>query len=132
MIYNGQETGNRKRLAFFEKDPIEWQTHPLSELFQKLIKLRKINTTLWNGRWGADMVQVVNSSPAEIFSFVRANDKDKVFAVFNFSATKQNVSFSGTMYHGDYRNFSSGETLSLGAKDTLELEPWSYRVFTRQ
>ena len=132
MIYNGQEAGNGKRLAFFDKDPIEWQTNPLSDLFQKLIKLRKSNSALWNGRWGADMVQVVNSSPAEIFSFVRANDKDKVIAVFNFSTKKQSVSFSGTLYHDDYRDFSSGEELLLGADSKLELEPWSYRVFTRQ
>ncbi|MGB7451374.1 MAG: alpha-amylase family glycosyl hydrolase [Lysobacterales bacterium] len=132
MIYNGQEAGNGKRLAFFDKDPIEWQTHPLSDLFQKLIKLRKSNTALWNGRWGADMVQVVNSSPARIFSFVRANDKDKVFAVFNFSTNKQSVSFSGTLYHDVYRDFSSGKELLLGADSKLELEPWSYRVFTRQ
>ena len=132
MIYNGQEAGSRKRLAFFDKDPIEWQAHPLSDLFQKLIKLRKNNTALWSGRWGAGMTQVLNGSPTEIFSFVRANDTDKVFAVFNFSAVKQNVSFSGTLYHGDYQDFASGENLSLGAKDKLELEPWSYRVFIQK
>lgn len=132
LIYNGQEAGNNKRLAFFDKDPIEWQEHPLEDLFSRLIKLKKSHSTLWNGRWGADMNQVVNSSPAEIFSFVRANDKDKVFAVFNFSAQRQNVSFSGALYHDDYRDFSSGEDISLSTDSTLELEPWSYRVFTRQ
>ena len=119
-------------MAFFEKDPIEWQAHPLSDLFQMLIKIRKNNTALWNGRWGAGMTQVINSSPTNIFSFVRANDTDKVFAVFNFSEEKQSVSFSGTLYHGDYRDFASGENLSLGAKDELELEPWSYRVFSQK
>lgn len=28
MIYNGQEAGNSRRLAFFGKDPIAWRTHP--------------------------------------------------------------------------------------------------------
>ena len=132
MIYNGQEAGDSKRLAFFDKDPIEWQEHPLSDLFQNLIKLKKNNTALWNGRWGADMIQVVNSSPTEIFSFIRVNDRNKVFAVFNFSTNKLNASFSGSLYHDDYRDFVSGEEVSLGAESKLELEPWSYRVFTRQ
>ena len=54
MIYNGQEAGNPKRLAFFEKDPIEWREHPIGELYQRLLELKKSNTALWNGHWGAD------------------------------------------------------------------------------
>jgi len=132
MIYNGQEAGNSKRLAFFDKDPIEWQKHPLEDLFRRLIKLKKDHSTLWNGRWGADMIQVPNSAASSIFSFVRVNEQDKVFAVFNFSDIAQSVKFSGTLYHDDYRDFSSGEDISLSTDSTLELGPWSYRVFTRQ
>ncbi len=132
MIYNGQEAGNNKQLAFFDKDPIEWQKHPLEDLFRRLIKLKKDHSTLWNGRWGADMIQVPNSTASSIFSFVRVNEQDKVFAVFNFSDVAQSVTFSGTLYHDDYRDFSSGEDISLSTGSTLELEPWSYRVFTRK
>ena len=130
MIYNGQEAGSTERLAFFDKDPIKWQAHPLGDLFQRLIKLKKSNTTLWNGGWGADMIQVVNSSPSEVFSFVRLNDQNKIFAVFNFSAQEQKVSFSDTLYQGDYRDFSSGDQVTLAAEYELEMPPWSYRVFT--
>jgi glycosidase len=130
MIYNGQEAGNKERLAFFEKDPIEWQAHPVGDLYRKLIKLKKRNSTLWNGHWGASMIQVTNSSPSNIFSFVRVNERDKVFAVFNFSAEQQTVSFSGTLYEGEYRDFSDGNIVNLTNDSTLELLPWSYRVFT--
>jgi len=129
MIYNGQEAGNTRRLAFFDKDPIEWRTHPLGDLYQRLIKLKKSNTALWNGQWGSDMIQVVNSAPSNVFSFVRANDKNKVFAVFNFSAHKQKVSFSDVLYQGDYRDFSSGNQVSLTETSELEMPPWSFRVF---
>lgn len=130
MIYNGQEAGNNKRLAFFDKDPIEWKTHPVGDLYRKLIKLRKNNSTLWNGRWGASMIQVTNSSPSNIFSFVRLNERDKVFAVFNFSPEKQAVSFSDTLYQGEYQDFSDGNIVSLTSGSRLEMPPWSYRVFT--
>jgi len=76
------------------------------------------------------MIQVVNSSPSEIFSFVRLNDQHKVFAVFNFSAEQQKVSFSDTLYHGDYRDFSSRDQVTLTAGHELDMPPWSYRVFT--
>ncbi|MDP2994840.1 MAG: hypothetical protein Q8N46_06920 [Anaerolineales bacterium] len=48
LIYNGQEAGNTKRLAFFEKDSIEWREHPPGELYKKLFALKKENTALWN------------------------------------------------------------------------------------
>ena len=61
LIYNGQEAGNDKRLAFFERDPIEWQEHPHGDLYRRLFALKKANTALWNAPWGARMVHVPNS-----------------------------------------------------------------------
>ncbi|WP_157491325.1 alpha amylase C-terminal domain-containing protein [Flammeovirga sp. SJP92] len=45
----------------------------------------KKNTALWNGPWATTMIKVPNSVENKVFSFVRQNEKDKVFAVFNFS-----------------------------------------------
>jgi glycosidase len=96
LIYNGQEAGNKKRLEFFERDPIQWQEHPIGELYNRLFSLLKKNTALWHARWGARMIKVPNSSESEILSFVRQNEQDKVFAVFNFSDKPQTVSFKET------------------------------------
>lgn len=131
LIYNGQEAGNSKRLAFFERDPIEWREHPVGALYQRLIKLKKNNTALWNGRWGAPMLQVANSSPENVFSFVRQNDDDKVFAVFNFSDQPVTVSFSGNLHHGAYRDFFSNEPSKMNASTELKMNPWTNRVFVK-
>ncbi len=85
LIYNGQEAANTKRLKFFEKDPIVWKAHPNGDLYKKLFALKKKNTALWNAHWGAAMIAVPNSRPDKVFSFVRQNAADKVFAVINFS-----------------------------------------------
>jgi hypothetical protein len=66
-----------------------------------------------------------------VFSFVRANEKDKVFAVFNFSAEPQEVRFGSAVYEGRYRDFTSGESAVLGPDLSLALPPWSYRVFVQ-
>ncbi|MBT8069759.1 MAG: alpha-glucosidase C-terminal domain-containing protein, partial [Gammaproteobacteria bacterium] len=112
-------------------DPIDWQAHRLAGLYQRLIKLKKSNTALWNGQWGASMIQVTNSSPAEVFSFVRKNEANKVFAVFNFSAKPQKVSFTDDLYPGSYRDFSNGESITISKGDALDMPAWSYRVFTQ-
>lgn len=131
LIYNGQEAGNQKRLSFFDRDPIEWREHPVGELYRKLIALKKSNTALWNGHWGADMLQVINSSPSSVFSFVRVNDRNKVFAVFNFSGQPQNVQFKKSLHHGQYLNFTNGESITLAEDSRVKMPAWSYRVYVQ-
>ena len=131
LIYNGQEAGNERRLAFFEKDPIDWREHPIGDLYKKLLALQKENTAIWNGSWGAPMLRVPNDNMEHVISFVRQNDDDKVFAAFNFSPAPQQVTFAEALYHGEYLSFASGEPVTLGANTRLELEPWAYRVFVR-
>lgn len=131
MIYNGQEAGNPRRLAFFEKDPIEWREHPLSVLYKKLFALKKQNTALWNGKWGARMINVFNSAPSKVLSFVRQNQSDKVFAVFNFSDRPQRITFHDALCHGVYREYFEGAAVEFGSGSQLELAPWAYRVYVR-
>lgn len=78
------------------------------------------------------MMRVPNNAMDEVISFVRQNDKDKVFAAFNFSDTAQTVSFAEALYHGDYTEFSTGERQTLDADSRLVIEPWGYRVYVRQ
>jgi glycosidase len=131
LIYNGQEAGNSKRLAFFDRDPIAWQPHPQGKLYQKLFALKKANSALWNGHWGARMIQVPNSAPAQVFSFVRQKDADKVFAVFNFSAEPQTVTCADRLYHGTYTDYISRERVELSDATRFALPPWGYRIFVK-
>jgi glycosidase len=131
LIYNGQEAGSRKRLAFFERDPIAWQDHPHGTLYARLLALKKANTALWNAQWGASMLDVSNSAPAEVLSFVRMNDRDKVFAVFNFSPRARRVTFKDGLFPGMYRDFGTGNPEKLEAGTTLDMPAWGYRVLVR-
>lgn len=131
LIYNGQEAGNPRRLAFFEKDPIEWREHPQGDFYKKLFALKKKNTALWNAHWGARMIQVHNRLPMKVFSFVRQNERDKVFVAINFSGKTQSVTFKDALYHGAYTEYFSAAPVELHAATGLTLEPWGYRVFVR-
>ncbi len=131
MVYNGQEAGNMKRLKFFEKDEIVWKQHPNGELYKKLFALKKKNSTLLNWGHNATMTLVPNSVPAKVFSFVRQNDKDKIFTVLNFSNLPQTVTFKEDLYHGKYNEYFSGKRIDLTASAKMVLPPWSYRVFVK-
>ena len=131
LIYNGQEAGNPKRLKFFEKDPIAWREHPLGELYRKLFALKKANTSLWNGHWGALMVDVPNSAHSQILSFVRQNEHDRVFAIFNFSKEAHPVKFGDGPQAGTYTDYFSGEKVKIDAATQIDLKPWDYRVYVQ-
>jgi glycosidase len=131
MIYNGQEAGNHKRLAFFERDAIQWQPSPYEALYKNLLSLKKRNTALWNGEWGATMLQVPNDAPKQVFSFVRQNAKDKVFAVFNLSGKVVQAGFNGDLHDGAYRDFGTGETVRVDSGSRFDMAPWSYRILIK-
>lgn len=131
MIYSGQEAGNEKRLEFFERDPIEWRAHPIGDLYKKLFALKKANPVLGNGPYGATMVKVPNSNEAEIFSFVRENKDGKVFAVFNFSKNKNEISFSDTLYTDTYTDGLTNEAVTINKGDTISLPAWGFKVLVK-
>ncbi len=132
LIYNGQEAGNKKRLEFFEKDAIQWKEHPIGDLYKKLFNLMKSNTALWHAKWGSRMIKVPNNFENEVFSFVRKNSNDKVFAVFNFSKENKFVKFKETLFYDNYREFDTDKSVKLDENSKIELTPWSYKIYVKQ
>jgi len=128
LAYNGLEAGNDKRLEFFERDPIEWKDHRFRDLFTRYNQLLKDNSALWHGKHGSTMIRVYNSLPNHVFSFVRQNEHDKVFAIFNFTDTPKAVTFDGTLHQGEYSNFDTGEKLKIMTDTVLTLPAWGYKV----
>ena len=131
LIYNGQEAGNARRLKFFEKDPIVWSKSPYEGLYRTLFALKRKNTALWNGRWGATMISVPTNATEPVLSFVRQNASDKVFAIFNFSAKPQEVALKDTLYIGSYADALSGDKVTLAEGAHVTLPPWGYKIYVK-
>lgn len=131
LIYNGQEAGNEKRLAFFEKDAIVWRKHPLADLFKQLFALKHRLSALGNGAAGARMQAVVNAAPKQVFSFVRADATSGLLVALNFSSERQQVKLLDGPFAGDYRDAFNASEIKLAAGDSLAIEPWGYRVLER-
>ena len=131
LIHNGQEAGENKRLAFFERDPIDWQPHEIGTLYTQLIALKKQIPALWNGPFGARMIQVPNSAQPDVFSFVRQQNGDAVFVVLNLGDKDVEVSFSEALYHGEFEDCFRRQQYRFDADTTMTLAPWEYRLFVR-
>ena len=132
LIYNGQEAGNPKRLAFFERDPIDWREHEIGALYQQLIAIKKSHSALANGQWGATMLHVPNSCPNAVFSFVRQDAYSKVLVVLNLSAEPLQVCLQGSLVAGIYTEQLRADHINLSEDTRLELAAWGYCVWVQQ
>lgn len=87
LIYNGQESRLTRRLAFFEKDPIDWKTYELAGFYQRLIALKHRHPALAAGQYGAPLTLL--DGPADVVAFERRLADDAVRVAVNLSAVEQ-------------------------------------------
>lgn len=130
LIYNGQEAGNPKRLAFFDRDPIRWRDHPNAGFYTKLIAWKKANPALANGQHGGRMIKADNDGGADLLSFVRQVGANKVLAVFNLSTQEKVVGFADALPVGRYTDFADGRTVTIDRSTRLKLPPWGYQLLS--
>jgi len=131
LLYNGQESGFNRRLEFFEKDSVDWNGFRYHGFFQTLLHLKSRNQALWNGLAGGPMERVNTSQDHAVFAFVREKEDDKVFVVLNLSGQTLDFTLQGNLFTGSYTEVFSGEEVTFAANQSLNLEPWGYRIFER-
>ncbi len=131
LVYSGQEAGNNKRLSFFEKDLVEWKEDKLFEIYSKLFQLKKNNKALRNGEQGGELNYIESSDEKNIFAFTRSSEKDKILAIFNLSNKPIEVELTAEVLQGNYKNYFTGKLESFSIKESFNLQPWEYRVYTK-
>ncbi|BDD07885.1 alpha-amylase [Fulvitalea axinellae] len=131
LIYSGQEAGLDRKLAFFEKDLIDWKEHPYADFYTTMLHLKKKNKALWNGKWGGSMIKVNNGNPESVLSFTREKDGDQVLVVINFSKNALKTSLKSDFHAGDYKEVFTKASASFDGDDQIELKPWAYKVYAK-
>ena len=83
LIYTGQEIGLSRRLAFFEKDPIEdWSANEQTAFYKKLTELKHNNPALAAGERGGKIVWW--EAPEGWVAFHRELKDNRVIVIANF------------------------------------------------
>ena len=135
LIYTGQLSGNNHRLEFFEKDLIDKdEAHAQAKLYKYLNTLRKENPALWSNEKGAPMLRIPADND-KIFACIRPlttcpKCQNTVIAVMNMSSELQVVTLDLTGYEGKY-NCCCGKKVELAPSHTIELKPWSWKIYTK-
>ena len=128
LTYSGQEVGLNRRLAFFEKDSIDWMDKGgFTDLYKSLNTLKKKNKGLLSQERDGKMTEIANDKPESVFSFKRVNEGDEIVCVFNLSKDAVKVVFNEEIPSAGFTVFPNAET-ATSVKE-LDLKPWEYKVF---
>lgn len=131
LIYNGQEASLNKRLAFFNKDAIDWTGASRVEFFRNLNTLKHTNQAVWNGADGGDVKRIETNDDTKLFAFTREKNGDKVLCIYNLSPNAQDVTLKGNSFAGMYKNvMKNGEAFEAKADQKLSLNAWEYVVLS--
>ena len=93
LVYTGQEIGLKRRLEFFEKDPItDWSPNEYTDFIKTLVALRHDHPCLAAGEKGGPAV-LIPDVPEDVLAFRRSkgNDVVEVYANLSAKAVKLNV-----------------------------------------
>lgn len=128
LLYSGQELPNEKRLAFFDKDVIEWgKKEPrLHNFFKRLLHLRKTHPALRSADRTVLSWRIATNYNDRVFSFIRQNGGREVVVALNLSDQPLQLQFTDNRFSGYFTDLFSGVSFSLS--DTIELPAWGYLV----
>ena len=121
LIYSGQEAGLDQRLAFFEKDSIDWSDVKFQDFYKKLVKLKKENAALFNGEYGGQP-EFLSSGNDRVIAFRRSKGDNEVTVLINLSEEEQKVELSEPLDFEDY--FTGNQIIT----DGLTLDGYQYFV----
>jgi glycosidase len=90
LIYGGQEAGLDKRLAFFDKDQIDWKDLSRSEIYAWLLAIKRKHPALVN-EMNPGNLELIDTGNPKVFAFRRVAKNDRVTVIVNLSATPATV-----------------------------------------
>ncbi|KQR90843.1 alpha-amlyase [Chryseobacterium sp. Leaf180] len=132
LVYGGQEAGLDRSLSFFERDPIEWKTSELQEIYSLIFHLKHKNQALWNGTAGGEMVRIMNDKMDQVISFVREKNGDKVLVMINLSKENALTQFDTSFDKGMYNELFTGKRTKITSTPIIALAPWEYLVYHKK
>lgn len=131
LIYTGQEAENKRRLSFFEKDSVKWQSTKTEVLITKLCSLKTYNKALWNGNYGGSIVILPVNDKRNVLAVARVLEKNVVFGLFNLSYNSVTAWVNSDILDGTFTNFANGKQRTFNNVAALKLKPWQFYIFTK-
>lgn len=131
LIYSGQEVCLNKRIKFFVRDTIKWDTCSMTEFYRNLISLKKQNKAIWNGDTGGPMVKINTDKDKNIFAFYREKEENRVVVLLNLSKKNMAIKSLPENINGEYTDYFGGSKIALPLTDSLRFGAWDFKILVK-
>jgi alpha-amylase len=133
LIYSGQELPNMKKLAFFEKDTIEWTgKFELHDFYKTLLNLHTNNKALSAADNNATTDIIGTDKPNQVMAYFRKKENDAILVLLNLSNQYLWAGINDERITGNYKNIFSGEEYAFTPERYFELQPWGYLIYEKK
>lgn len=132
LVYTGQEVGNVKQLAFFEKDNLQPENaETFTRFYKQLIQFKHQSPALKVPPYGGVVKEAALDGSCNVFAFTREAQGNSILALFNFTDQLQTVRLTDGAGTGTFADWKGEETLQADEQTLWELEPYGFRLFTK-
>ncbi len=126
LVYSGQELPLQKRLAFFDKDVIEWGNDcGLHDFYKKLLTLHASHPALST----EVPVEMLDAADEHIIAYHRKQGPQSVLTILNVSPYPAFVRLPAIS--DTYIDLFNGQPCSFSGGEGLQLAPWGYSVWVQ-
>lgn len=129
LIYNGQEIGLKRRLEFFENDPIVWSKSSMTDFYRKLVALKTRNVALWNGSSGGTLKQYMGTNSNVLF-YTRVKGASKVIIAINLTSKVQTTTVKLGSTSGNLYRFANGSKVKIASTHKFTIGAGSYEIYS--
>ncbi len=125
LIYSGQESPNKKRLKFFDKDLIDWKNPLQLHSFYKTLSALHHSKAITDGE-----TFILPTDNNNLFAFLRRSDDEVVLVLLNLSASEKNkITVNHEWLNGSFENVFSQMVYSFKGNEDFELQHFEYMVY---
>jgi glycosidase len=128
LIYSGQELPNHKRLAFFDKDQLQWTSEKplLHEFYKTLLTARKQFPVLASGS--------IFNLPTEklVMAYLKTYQGKTALVMLNLSVERQHLHVVNEAFTGKFTNLFSGLSFEFNGNSQFELMPGEYILYLKE
>ena len=131
LLYSGQELPNLKRLKFFDRDPIEWNSElKLAGFYQKLLQLHSKHPALRAADTSVTTFRLQTEANERVFAFLRKKENQQVLVLLNLSSgdpVRFHIQEHGP--EGEFTELFSQQSIRLDGYSEYLLTSWDYKVY---
>jgi glycosidase len=124
LIYSGQEVGRAEKLAFFTKDPIDWNENPeILKSYQDLFKIYKQSDAFTRG----ELKYFPNQ---DVAVFTRTLNTDQYLIAVNVRNSSKSWNPDATLKNSSWTDTKTNTTITLSTTETLPA--FTYKILKKQ